>query len=116
FHHLQGRPLAFFDRQPLGRLTTRVTNDTEQLNEMYTNVLVNLFQDLLILVGIMVVMVRLHRGLALISFAVLPLVVVTAIVFRVKARAAYREVRSRLSRINARSEEHTSELQSRENL
>ena len=101
FHHLQGRPLAFFDRQPLGRLTTRVTNDTEQLNEMYTNVLVNLFQDLLILVGIMVVMVRLHRGLALISFAVLPLVVVTAIVFRVKARAAYREVRSRLSRINA---------------
>lgn len=101
FHHLQGRPLAFFDRQPLGRLTTRVTNDTEQLNEMYTNVVVSLFQDLLILVGIMVVMLRLHVGLALISFAVLPLVVVTAILFRIKARAAYREVRTRLARINA---------------
>ena len=101
FHHLQGRPLAFFDRQPLGRLTTRVTNDTEQLNEMYTNVVVSLFQDLLILAGIMIVMLRLHRGLALISFAVLPLVVVTAILFRLKARAAYREVRTRLARINA---------------
>src|SRR5690554_5772569 len=101
FHHLQGRPLAFFDRTPIGRLVTRVTNDTEQLNEMYTNVVVNLFQDVFILAGIMLVMLRLHRGLALVSFAVLPLVVVTAIVFRVKARAAYREVRSRLSRINA---------------
>lgn len=101
FHHLQGRPLAFFDRQPLGRLTTRVTNDTEQLNEMYTNVVVSLFQDLLILVGIMVVMLRLHTGLALVSFAVLPLVVATAVLFRIKARSAYREVRTRLARINA---------------
>src|SRR5690606_28718366 len=90
FHHLQGRSLAFFDRQPLGRLTTRVTNDTEQLNEMYTNVLVNLFQDLLIQVWLRVVMVRWHRGLALISFEVLPRVVVTATVFLMKSPAGYR--------------------------
>ncbi|WP_082726661.1 ABC transporter ATP-binding protein [Limnochorda pilosa] len=101
FRHLQGRPLAFFDRTPIGRLVTRVTNDTEQLNEMYTNVVVNLFQDVFILAGIVLVMVHLHPRLALVSMAVLPLIAAASVIFRVKARSAYRDVRTRLARINA---------------
>ncbi len=101
FTRLSSMDLAFFDRSPVGRLVTRVTNDTETLNEMYTSVLVNLFKDVFMLIGIVVVMFRLNTQLALVSMATLPLIGVVTVVFRVRARAAYRRVRAALARINA---------------
>ena len=101
FTHLSSMDLAFFDRSPVGRLVTRVTNDTETLNEMYTSVLVNLFKDVFMLIGIIVVMFRLNTQLALVCMATLPLIGVVTVVLRVRARAAYRRVRAALARINA---------------
>jgi len=101
FNHMENLPLSFFDGNPVGRLVTRVTNDTQTLHEMYTAVLVNLFRDIFMLVGIIIVMVSLNWRLALISFAVLPLIFVVTVIFRIKARDAYRQVRVKLARINA---------------
>lgn len=101
FTHLEKLSLSFFDNNPVGRLVTRVTNDVQTLNEMYTSVLVNLFKDIFMLVGIMVVMLQMNYKLALYSFAVLPLVIISTVIFRKKAREAYRMVRVRLARLNA---------------
>ena len=101
FSHVQRLALAFFDKTPVGRLVTRVTNDTENLNEMYTGVLVNLFKDVFMVVGIIIVMFRLDTRLAFASLAMLPVIVVMTAIFRTRARAAYRETRVRLARINA---------------
>lgn len=101
FAHMQRLSLAFFDGNPVGRLVTRVTNDTQTLHEMYTAVLVNLFKDVFMLVGIVIVMFRMNSRLAWVCMAAMPLIVVLTAVFRIKARAAYREVRVRLARINA---------------
>jgi ABC-type multidrug transport system fused ATPase/permease subunit len=101
FDHLQGMSLGFFDRHPAGRLVTRVTNDTEALNEMYTSVLVNLFKDVVLIGGVAIVMLRLHAGLAGVVFAVTPLVVLAVWIFRSRARIAFRNVRTLLARLNA---------------
>jgi len=101
FAHLQKMSLGFFDKNPVGRLVTRVTNDTETLNEMYTGVLVNLFKDFFMLLGISIVMLRLNVTLALIIFLSLPLIILASAMFRIHARQAYREVRTKLARINA---------------
>ncbi len=101
FEHLQRASLSYFDRNPVGRLVTRVANDTESLNEMYTSVLVNLFRDLFIIMGVVAVMFRMNAKLALVSLAVMPLVAWISVVYSNRARAAWREVRVRLARINA---------------
>ena len=101
FAHVQRLSLAFFDGTPVGRLVTRVTNDTQNLNEMYTEVVVNLFKDVFMVLGIIVVMFRLDVRLTIASLAVLPVIAVMTAFFRTKARAAYRETRVRLARINA---------------
>ncbi|MCG0239459.1 MAG: ABC transporter ATP-binding protein/permease [Firmicutes bacterium] len=106
FRHLQWLSLSFFDRNPVGRLVTRVTNDTEALNEMYTSVMVNLFRDLFTIVGILVVMVRMDLRLTLVSLAAAPLVALSGYLFERYSRQAWREVRARLSRINAFLAEH----------
>ncbi|MDD2200711.1 MAG: ABC transporter ATP-binding protein [Firmicutes bacterium] len=108
FTHLQNLDVAFFDKNPVGRLVTRVTNDTETLNEMYTSVIVNLFKDVFMLVGIVVVMFRLNTQLAMLSLATLPLIIVSTIVFRTRARQAYRRLRTTLARINATLAENIS--------
>lgn len=108
FAHMQRLSLAFFDGNPVGRLVTRVTNDTQTLHEMYTAVLVNLFKDVFMLVGIVVVMFRMDSRLAWVCMAAMPIIVVLTAVFRIKARAAYREVRVRLARINATFAENIS--------
>lgn len=108
FSHLQRLSLSFFDKNPIGRLVTRVTNDTETLNEMYTSVLVNLFKDIFMLVGIVIVMLRINSKLALISMATLPIIIIVSIFFRIYARKAYRLVRTQLSRINSFLSEHIS--------
>lgn len=101
FSHLQRMTIQFFDRNPVGRLVTRATNDTDTLNEMFTSVLVNLFKDVFLLLGILIVMFRVHWQLALVSLVVMPLVALVTVMFRMKARDAYREVRLKLARINA---------------
>ena len=108
FDHLQRLALAFFDGNPVGRLVTRVTNDTQNLHEMYTGVLVNLFKDIFMILGIIVVMFRMDVRLALVSMATLPLIVFATAIFRIRARAAYRETRVRLARINANFAENIS--------
>lgn len=106
FAHIQSLSLSFFDKNPVGRLVTRVTNDTDTLNEMYTSVISNIFNDLFILLGITVMMFYLNIRLALISLALSPFIVITAILYRKYATQAYREVRVRLARINAYLAEH----------
>jgi basic membrane lipoprotein Med (substrate-binding protein (PBP1-ABC) superfamily) len=101
FAHLQKLPLSFFDRNPVGRLVTRVTNDTEALNEMYTNVIVSLLKDIFILGGAVVIMLRLNPPLTFITLSVVPVVVLITIFFRIRIRAVYREVRTALARINS---------------
>ena len=101
FSHLQNMSLSFFDRNPIGRLVTRVTNDTETLHEMYTGVLVNLFNDIFLLLGIIIVMIHLHAKLALLSFIVIPIVLITTLIFRSKARKIYRIIRVKIAKINS---------------
>ncbi|MGB7603856.1 MAG: ABC transporter ATP-binding protein [Lutisporaceae bacterium] len=108
FSHLQKLSLSFYDKNPVGRLVTRVTNDMENLNEMYTGVLVNLFKDVFLLVGIIAVMLLMNFKLALISFTVIPLIVLAAAIFRNKAREAYRLVRVKLAKINSTLSENIS--------
>lgn len=106
FSHLQTLSFSFFDRNPVGRLVTRVTNDTETLNEMYSNVIVNLFKDLFILIGIMVIMIQLNVQLAILSFTTLPFIIGATVLYRRYARDAFREVRTKLARINASMNEN----------
>ncbi len=108
FSHLQKLSLRFFDKNPVGRLVTRVTNDVETLNEMYTNVLVNLFKDVFILIGIIIVMLSLNVKLALVSFISIPLILLSSWVYKKLARDAFRIVRIRLARINATLNENIS--------
>ncbi len=101
FRHLQRLDVAFFDKNPVGRLMTRLTNDIEVLNELFTSGVVSIFLDVFTLVGIVVVLCYLNLKLALVSFLVLPLLLVTALVFRAKVRSSYRNVRKRLASVNA---------------
>ena len=101
FSRLQRLDLAFFDRNPVGRLMTRVTSDIEVLNEMFTSGVVTIFGDIFTIGAIVTAMLLLDWRLALVSFAVLPFVFVAAILFRRKVRDAYRDIRTRLARINA---------------
>jgi ATP-binding cassette subfamily B protein/subfamily B ATP-binding cassette protein MsbA len=108
FNHLQNLAVRYFDNNPIGRLVTRVTNDTETLNEMYTNVLVNLFKDFFMLSGIMIVMLRLDIQLALVSFALIPVILLISIVFRKYIREVYRLSRVQLAKINSSLNENIS--------
>lgn len=108
FNHLQSLAVRYFDNNPIGRLVTRVTNDTETLNEMYTNVLVNLFKDFFMLAGIMIVMIRLNLQLALVSFALIPVILLISIVFRKYIREVYRISRVQLAKINSSLNENIS--------
>lgn len=108
FSHIQNLPMSFFDTNPVGRLLTRVTNDTETLNDLFTDVLVNLFKDFFMLFGIIVVMFRLNVRMALICIALLPVISVATVIYRKRARDAYRLVRVRLARINATLQESIS--------
>ncbi len=101
FRHLQRLRLAYYDRNPVGRLMTRLTSDVEVLNEMFTSGVVTIFGDVFTVAFIMVAMLIMDWRLALVTFAVLPLVFGAAWLFRKKVREAYRDIRVRLARINA---------------
>ena len=108
FNHIQSLSVRYFDNNPIGRLVTRVTNDTETLNEMYTNVLINLFKDFFMLTGIMIVMLRLNPQLALVSFSLLPVILLVSVVFRKHIREIYRLSRVQLAKINSTLNENIS--------
>ena len=101
FAHLQRQDAAFFDRQPVGRLMTRVINDVEAINELFVSGVVVIIGDAVTLLGVVVLMLSLNWRLALVTFALVPLLALAAGFFRLKAREAYRRVRSRLARLNA---------------
>lgn len=105
FGHLQRLSLRYFDRNPVGRLMTRVTNDVEQLNEAFSSGIVTVFGDIFTLVFILAAMLQLDWRLALVTFTVLPLVAVATFVFRALIRSAYRDIRVKLARINANMQE-----------
>jgi ATP-binding cassette subfamily B protein len=106
FSRLQRLPVAFFDRNPIGRLVTRVTNDVDALNELFTAGIVSIFGDVVLLAGIVAVLFWLDWRLAIVTFAILPLLLLLTFWFKTRARRSYREVRVRLARINAFLQEH----------
>src|SRR5947209_20140630 len=108
FRHLQKLHVGFFDRNPVGRLVTRVTTDVDALNEMFTAGVVSIFEDVFVLAGIIVIMLKLKWWLALITFAVLPLIFWATMIFRRKVRDSYRRIRTAIARINAYLQEHIS--------
>lgn len=100
YAHIQSLSSRYFDLTPVGRLVTRVTNDVEALDEMYSGILVRLFRNIVKIVGLAVVMLMMDRKLALISFILLPIVAVLTVVFRKIARKTYRISRTRLTDVN----------------
>jgi ATP-binding cassette subfamily B multidrug efflux pump len=106
YTHLQRLDLSFYDRNPVGRLMTRVTTDVDVINDLFTSGVVAAFGDLFMLVGIMVTLLWMDWRLALIAFSVLPLILVLAQWFRQNVRESYRKVRLRIARINAFLNEH----------
>lgn len=108
FGHLQRLSIAYYDTHPVGRLMTRVTSDIETLNELFSAGLVTVFGDLFTLVAIMALMLVTDWRLALVAFAVIPLVWLTATVFRRQVREAFRDIRTRIARLNSFLQEHLS--------
>ncbi len=108
FSHLQRLQVAFFDRNPVGRLVTRVTNDVDALNEMFTVGVVAVFGDILVLVGIVTALLLIDWQLGLLMLAVLPLIGAVSIFFRNYVRDCFRRTRVALARINSFLNEHLS--------
>src|SRR6266581_938270 len=108
FRHLQRMHIGFYDKNPVGRLVTRVTTDVDALNEMFTAGVVSIFEDVFVLAGIVWIMLRMNRNLALLTFAVLPLIAIATKLFRDKVRDSYRRIRVAIARINAYLQEHVS--------
>lgn len=106
YAHIERLHLQFFDRNPVGRLITRVTSDIESLNDMFTSGLVYLFGDIFLLVGILVFMFLLDFRLTLVTLAVLPVIFYISMVFRHKVRVSYREVRLKISALNSNLQEN----------
>jgi len=106
YQHLQRIDLQFYDRNPVGRLMTRVTTDVDVINDMFTSGVVSIFGDVFTLAGIMIVLMTMDWRLALVTFAVLPLIVLVTQWFRRNVRETYRTVRAWIARINAFLQEH----------
>jgi ATP-binding cassette subfamily B protein len=101
FEKLQRIDLRFYDKNPVGRLMTRMTNDVETLNNLFSSGLVTVFGDIFMLSFIVIAMLKMNWQLALVSFSVLPLVFYAAFLFRARVRKAYRDIRVRIARMNA---------------
>src|SRR5689334_2039310 len=106
FRHLQHMHVGFYDKNPVGRLVTRVTTDVDALNEMFTSGVVAIFEDVFVLAGILIIMLGMSWWLALITFAVLPLIFWATMVFRKSVRDSYRRIRTAIARINSYLQEH----------
>jgi len=108
FAHVSRMPLSFFDKNPVGRLVTRITNDVRTLDEMLSNGLIQLLQDFFVLGGIIIIMLVFNWKLALIVFTVLPVVYLLFRIFIKKTRVIYREVRKKIAKINSALSENIS--------
>jgi ATP-binding cassette, subfamily B, multidrug efflux pump len=106
YRHLQRMDIAFFDKNPVGRLVTRVTSDVDALNDMFTSGVVAIVEDVFVLAGIVGVMLWMNWRLALIAFLVLPLIVLATQLFRRSVRESYRRIRVAIARINSYLQEH----------
>ena len=106
YAHLQKLDVRFFDRNPVGRLMTRVTTDVDVMNELFASGVVTIFGDVFMLIGIMAVLLSMDWRLALVAFSVLPLIVLVTQWFRRHVRDTYRTVRVWIARINAYLQEH----------
>ncbi len=108
FTHVERQDIEYFNSIPTGKLVTRIANDTNTLNEMYTNVVVNVFRNLLMIIGIMTAMLLLNVRLALLVLTVIPFIILFSFIFRRFSRKAYRAVRANMSRVNGFLAEHLS--------
>ena len=105
FSHLLRMPFSFHDRNPVGRLVTRITSDVEALNELFASGFVTFIADILVLVSITLVLLVVNFRLALVTLSVIPLLLLTTFIFRAKARTYYRQQRGHLSHLNAYTQE-----------
>ncbi|MEA2325489.1 MAG: ATP-binding cassette, subfamily multidrug efflux pump [Thermoanaerobaculia bacterium] len=108
FGHLQKLDIQFFDRNPVGRLMTRVTTDVDALNEMFTAGFVSIFGDIFVLAGIVGMLFWMNWRMALVLFSIIPLIILVSAWFRRGARVTYRQTRVRIAAINAFLQEHIS--------
>jgi len=108
FQHLQKLDIQFFDRNPVGRLMTRVTTDVDALNDMFTAGFVAIFGDIFVLLGIILVLFWMNWRMALVLFSITPFILLVSMWFRRGARITYRQVRARIAAINAFLQEHIS--------
>jgi len=106
FRHLQRMHVAFFDKNPVGRLVTRTTTDVDALNEMFTAGVVSIFEDIFVLAGILGIMLYMDWKLALVTFSVLPFIFIGTKIFRDKVRDSYRRIRVAIAKINSYLQEH----------
>ncbi|MBP3398624.1 MAG: ATP-binding cassette domain-containing protein, partial [Erysipelotrichaceae bacterium] len=100
FHHVHSLPLRYFDTHPVGRIVTRITNDVESLNEMYSRILARLFKSTVKIIGLAVVMLMMNAKLALYSFVMVPVITVAIVVFKNLSRKVHRAIRTRISMLN----------------
>lgn len=108
FGHIHSLSLSFFNTTPVGKLVTRVSNDTEAINELFSSILVKLFKNIVKIFGYAVVMLSISVSMALVSFALLPLVTVLTFVFRYLSRRAYQLTRNKITELNTFLSEHIS--------
>ncbi|MGH7827909.1 MAG: ABC transporter ATP-binding protein, partial [Candidatus Binatia bacterium] len=101
FSHVQKLPMSYFDRNPVGRLVTRMTTDVDVLQEMFSAGVMTLLSDFVMLIWIVAIMFFIHAELALVSLALIPIMAFAINFFRIKARQTYRQIRERIARINA---------------
>jgi ATP-binding cassette, subfamily B, multidrug efflux pump len=101
FRHFQELDVAFFDKNPVGRLMTRVTTDVDALNELFTAGVISVFEDIFMLSGIIISLFLLNYRLALTIVAILPLLILITLMFKIKVRDSFRRVRTAIARINA---------------
>ena len=111
FRHLQSMSPAFFDRNPVGKLVTRVTSDVDALNEMFTSGVLAIFEDVFVLLFIVIIMLEMSWPLALLTLAVIPVILYVTKIFRKHVRESYRRIRSAIARINSYMQEHVSGMQ-----
>lgn len=108
FRHIQLQDVAFFDKNPVGRLVTRVTSDVDALNEMFTSGVLDIFGNIVMLLFIVVIMVRMNWPVALLTLSVIPLIVLVTSIFRRAVRNSYRAQRAATAKINSFTQEYVS--------
>ncbi len=108
FTHIHSLSLSFFNNTPVGKLVTRVSNDTEAVNELFSSILVKLFKNIVKIIGYAIVMLSIHVKMALVSFALLPIVTLLTFFFRSLSRKAYELTRNRITDLNTFLSEHLS--------